>query len=65
MIDLFGKGNYIIGLHQGSYAIEVYITLIIIYWPLSLIITAVSNRLEKQFDYDNKQGKGKKVIRNA
>lgn len=64
MIDLFGKGNYIIGLHQGSYAIEVYITLIIVYWPLAFIITAVSNRLEMHFDYDNKQSKGKKVIRN-
>lgn len=65
MIDLFGKGNYIIGIHQGSYAIEVYITLIIIYWPLSLGITTVSNYLEKKFDYDNKQLKRKKVIRNA
>lgn len=65
MIDLFGKGNYIIGFYQGSYAIEVYITLIIIYWPLSLIITAISNYLEKQFDYDHKQSKGKKVVKNA
>lgn len=65
MIDLFGKGNYIIGLHQGSYAIEVYITLIMIYWPLALMITAVSKRLEKQFDYDHRQNKRKRVIRNA
>lgn len=65
MLDLFGKGNHIIGLHQGAYAIEVYITLIIIYWPLALVITAASNRLEKQFDFDNRKSKGKKVIRNA
>lgn len=65
MIDLFGKGNYIIGLHQGAYAIEVYVTLIIIYWPLALIVTAISGCLEKKFDFDNKQSKGKKVIRNA
>jgi L-cystine transport system permease protein len=65
MIDLFGKGNYIIGMYQGSYAIEVYITLIIIYWPLSLVITFLSGLLENRFDYDNRQVKGKKVIKNA
>lgn len=65
MLDLFGRGNHIIGLHQGAYAIEVYISLIIIYWPLSLIITAIAGRLERKFDYDGKKNTGKKVLRNA
>lgn len=51
LIDLLGKGNYIIGFHLGAYALETYVTLVIIYWPLSLLITAFSNRMEKNFDY--------------
>lgn len=51
LIDLLGKGTYIIGQHLGAYVLETYVTLVIIYWPISLVITAISNRLEKKFDY--------------
>ena len=47
LIDIMGKGQLIIGLNHGSYALETYIAMFVIYWVLTLLIEAVSKRLEK------------------
>ena len=47
LIDIMGKGQLIIGLNHGSYALETYIAMFIIYWVLTLVIEALSKRLEK------------------
>ncbi len=51
LYDLLGKGNYIVGKHMGAFVIETYVTLIIIYWPISWLITFFSGRLEKKLSY--------------
>jgi L-cystine transport system permease protein len=55
LFDLLGRANYIIGLNMGAYAIEAYVVLIIIYWPLSILIDTASKRLEKHLDYNTKR----------
>ena len=61
LYDLLGKGNYIIGKHLGAYVIETYVTLILIYWPISLLITAGSKKAESLLDF----GRTGKEVRNA
>ncbi|WP_342756414.1 amino acid ABC transporter permease [Kineothrix sedimenti] len=64
LLDLFGKGNYVIGQHHGGYAVEVYAILIIIYWLLSLFITSLSHYFENAFDYSS-GGRNKRRRKNA
>lgn len=64
VFDLLGKGNYIIGQHQGAYIIEVYVTLIIIYWPVSVLITKLSETLERRLNFYSESGK-KGRVKNA
>lgn len=64
LYDLLGKGNYIIGRHQGAYVIEVYVALIIIYWPISVLITKLAEGLERRFNfYSETEKKGR--VKNA
>lgn len=49
LIDAMGKGNLIISLNYGGYALETYIALAIIYWSLTIIIENVFKLLEKRF----------------
>lgn len=65
LIDLLGKANYVIGKNLGAYVIETYITLVFIYWPLSILITKCAKYLEAHLDYDNKRKKERRVIRDA
>lgn len=51
LYDLLGRGNYLIGKSMGAYVIETYVTLVIIYWPISLFITWGSKRMERRFDF--------------
>lgn len=50
LIDMMGKGQLIIGLHQGSYALETYLALTVLYWLLTLLIEKsfgfIENRLK-------------------
>lgn len=55
LYDLLGKGNYLIGKNLGAYVIETYVTLIIIYWPISAFITWISKLLEKKLDFTSTQ----------
>ncbi len=61
LYDLLGKGNYIIGKHMGSFVIETYVTLMLIYWPISWLITVGSKKLESILDYNRVS----KEVRNA
>lgn len=38
LIDIMGKGQLIIGQNQGSYSLEVYLALFILYWVLTILI---------------------------
>lgn len=49
LIDVMGKGNLIISLNYGGYALETYIALAIIYWAVTLIIEFTFKLLEKRF----------------
>ncbi len=61
LYDLLGKGNYIIGKHLGSYVIETYVTLILIYWPISWLVTVVGKKAELMLDHSRMS----KEVRNA
>ena len=54
LIDVMGEGNLIIGRNQGSYALETYLALAIIYWLLTFVIEFIFGKLEKNLS------KGKK-----
>ncbi|MCR5801907.1 MAG: amino acid ABC transporter permease [Lachnospiraceae bacterium] len=55
LYDLLGRGNYLIGKNLGAYVIETYVTLVIIYWPISLLITFGSKRLEALLDVSSRK----------
>lgn len=55
VLDLLGKGMYVIGQNQGSFAMEVYVLLAVIYWPISIVITWFAGFLEKSFHYNKVQ----------
>lgn len=46
LIDIMGKGQLIIGLNHGSYALETYIAMFIIYWVLTIVLEKVSGKIE-------------------
>lgn len=56
LIDIMGKGNLIISLNFGGYALETYIALAIIYWVLTIIFERLFKVIEKQFS------KGRKTV---
>lgn len=47
LIDVMGKGTLIISKNFGSYALETYIALALIYWGLTLIIEKSFSMLER------------------
>ena len=49
LIDVMGKGNLIISLNYGSYALETYIALAAVYWSFTLILENLFKLLEKHF----------------
>lgn len=49
LIDLMGKGNLIISMNFGGYAIETYISQAIIYWVLTFILERLFKFAEKKF----------------
>lgn len=56
LIDVMGKGNLIISLNYGAYALETYIALALIYYSLTLLFEAVFKQLEKNLS------KGRRTI---
>lgn len=59
LIDIVGQGNRIIGRYQGSYTLEVYLALAILYWVMTIIIQKTFGAVEK------KLSKGKKALTTA
>ena len=49
LIDLMGKGNLLIAMNFGGYAIETYISQAIIYWVLTILIEQIFRFVEKKF----------------
>lgn len=54
LIDIMGKGQLIIGQNQGSYSLEVYLALFILYWMLTIVIEKGFGILEKRLRYQSK-----------
>lgn len=59
LIDIVGQGNRIIGRHQGSYTLEVYLALAILYWVMTVLIQRLFGLIE------HKLSKGKKTLTTA
>ncbi|MBD5631665.1 MAG: amino acid ABC transporter permease [Clostridia bacterium] len=51
LIDIMGKGQLIIGQNQGSYSLEVYLALFILYWVLTVVIEKGAGLLETRLQY--------------
>lgn len=49
LIDVMGKGNLIISLNYGGYALETYLALALVYWACTLLIEGLFKLLEKYF----------------
>ena len=56
LIDIMGEGQMLIGRNQGSYVLETYLALTILYWILTLVIEKAFGAIER------KLSKGKKVL---
>lgn len=56
LIDIMGEGQLLIGRNQGSYVLEIYLALTLIYWLLTLVIEKTFKELEKRLS------KGKKLV---
>jgi L-cystine transport system permease protein len=56
LIDLMGKGQWIIGMNNGGYSLEVYLALFVVYWVLTILIEKALGGLERYLS------KGKKVV---
>ena len=56
LIDVMGKGNLLISINFGAYAIETYTALAIIYWVLTFLMEQLFKVIEKKFS------KGRKSI---
>lgn len=54
LIDIMGKGQLIIGINQGSYNLETYLALFILYWTLTIIIEKSFKLLEKKLSQGKK-----------
>ncbi|MDE6068228.1 MAG: amino acid ABC transporter permease, partial [Treponemataceae bacterium] len=49
LIDVMGRGNLLISLHYGAYALETYIAQAVIYWTLTLLLEQLFKRFERRF----------------
>lgn len=56
LMDLMGRGQWIIGMNNGSYSLEVYLALFLIYWALTILIEQVFGRIEAWLS------RGKKIV---
>ena len=54
LIDVMGKGNLIISVNFGGYALETYTALAIIYWVLTFLLEQLFKVIEKRFSKGRK-----------
>lgn len=57
LIDIMGKGQLIIGQNHGSYSLEVYLALFVLYWVVTLLIEKAAGLSERRLAPD-KKGRG-------
>lgn len=55
LIDIMGKGQLIIGQNHGSYSLEVYLALFVLYWILTVLVEKGSGLLERHLSKGKKQ----------
>ncbi|MBO7356911.1 MAG: ABC transporter permease subunit [Lachnospiraceae bacterium] len=55
LIDVMGQGNLLVGMNQGSFSLEIYLAMAIIYWTLTLIIEFSFGKLEKNLSRGKRQ----------
>lgn len=48
LVDLLGSGNLIIARNYGSYSLEIYIALSVLYWGMAILAEQVFDRLEQR-----------------
>ena len=58
LIDIMGKGQLIIGQNHGSYSLEVYLALFILYWALTLLVEKGAGLWEQRLTPVKKQRGG-------
>ena len=54
LIDVMGKGNLIISVNYGGYALETYTALAVIYWTLTITFEQLFKKFEKHFSKGRK-----------
>lgn len=54
LIDVMGKGNLIISINYGAYALETYTALAVIYWGLTILLEQIFKKIEKHFSKGRK-----------
>lgn len=54
LIDVMGEGSLLIGMNQGSFSLEIYLAMAIIYWTLTLVIELIFGKLEKSLSKGRK-----------
>ena len=54
LIDVMGEGSLLIGMNQGSFSLEIYLAMAIIYWTLTLVIELIFSKLEKSLSKGRK-----------
>ena len=59
LLDIMGKGQVMIGQNNGSFALETYLALAIVYWCMTLLIEKVFATLEKHLT------RGQKILSDA
>lgn len=55
MIDLLGKAKLVDSLSYGTYTMEIYVAVALIYWALSILIDKGMGLMEKIFGRQNRQ----------
>ena len=56
LIDIMGKGQLVIGLNHGSYSLEVYLALFILYWALTLLTEKGAGLAERCLSAEKRKG---------
>jgi L-cystine transport system permease protein len=56
LIDIMGEGQMLVGKNQGSYVLEIYLSLTAVYWIMTVVIEQLFKRIEKNLT------KGRKLV---
>lgn len=56
LMDLMGRGQWMIGMNNGSYSLEIYLALFIVYWIMTILFEKIFGQVELYLS------KGKKIV---